>query len=59
VRDLDGDHALDVVAIDSNLQVYTGLARDNLQLRAAFKIPTVPAAPDFFAVRTSVTGAAR
>lgn len=59
VRDLDGDHALDVVAIDSNLQVYTGLARDNLQLRAAFKVPTIPAAPDFFVVRTSVTGAAR
>lgn len=59
VRDLDGDHALDVVAIDSDLQVYTGLARDNLQLRAAIKLPTAPAAPGFAAVRTSVTGAKR
>jgi len=59
VRDLDGDHALDVIAIDADLQVYTGLARDNLQLRAAIKLPTTPAAPGFFVVRTSVTGAAR
>ena len=59
VRDLDGDHALDVVAIDADLQVFTGLARDNLQLRAAIKLPTVPAAPGFIAVRTSVTGAPR
>jgi hypothetical protein len=59
VRDLDGDHALDVVAIDANLQVYTSLAKDNLVLRAPFKIPTIPAAPGFFAVRTSVTGVKR
>jgi hypothetical protein len=59
VRDLDGDHALDVVAIDADLQVYTGLAKDNLQLRAAIKLPTTPAAPGFVAVRTSVTGAKR
>lgn len=44
VRDLDGDHALDVIAIDGDLQVYTRLAADNLQLRAALKIPTTPAA---------------
>jgi len=59
VRDLDGDHALDVIAIDGDLQVYTGLAADNLQLRAAIKIPTAPAAPGFTVVRTSVTGAPR
>ncbi|HEX4416665.1 MAG TPA: hypothetical protein VH165_02145 [Kofleriaceae bacterium] len=59
VRDLDGDHALDVVAIDANLQIYTGLAKDNLTLRAATKLATTPAMPDFITVRTSVTGAAR
>jgi hypothetical protein len=59
VRDLDGDHALDVIAIDGDLQVYTGLAADNLQLRAAIKLPTTPANPGFFAVRTSVSGAPR
>ena len=59
VRDLDGDHKLDVIAIDADLQVFTGLAKDNLQLRAALKIPTMPAAPAFAAVRTSVTGAPR
>lgn len=58
VRDLDGDHALDVIAIDADLQVFTGLAKDNMVLRAAFKIPTLPAA-GFVAVRTSVTGAPR
>jgi hypothetical protein len=58
-RDLDGDHALDVIAIDGDLQVYTGLAADNLQLHAAIKIPTTPAAPGFLVVRTSVTGAPR
>ncbi|HEY0991688.1 MAG TPA: hypothetical protein VGD80_31765 [Kofleriaceae bacterium] len=58
VRDLDGDHQLDVIAIDADLQVFTGLAKDNLMLRAAIKIPTAPAAA-FVAVRTSVTGAPR
>jgi len=58
VRDLDGDHALDVVAIDADLQVFNGLAKDNLTLRAAFKIPTAPPAA-FVAVRTSVSGAPR
>lgn len=57
VRDLDGDHALDVIAIDADLQVFTGLAKDNLTLRAAIKIPTTATA--FVAVRTSVTGAPR
>jgi hypothetical protein len=59
VRDLDGDHALDVIAIDADLQVYTALARDDLQLRAALKLPTTPAAPGFLQARTSVTGAPR
>lgn len=59
VRDLDGDHRLDVVAIDGDLQVYTSLASDNLVLHPAIKLPTTPAAPGFLVVRTSVTGAPR
>lgn len=59
IRDLDGDHALDVIAIDADLQVFTALAKDNLTLRAAIKLPTTPAAPAFTAVRTSITGAPR
>jgi len=57
VRDLDGDHALDVIAIDGDLRVFTGLARDNLVLHEAFKVPTAPVAAGFTVVRTSVTGA--
>jgi hypothetical protein len=57
VRDLDGDHALDVIAIDADLQVFTGLAKENLMMRAAFKIPTITTA--FVAVRASVTGVPR
>jgi hypothetical protein len=58
-RDLDGDHALDVIAIDADLQLFTGLAKDNLQLRAAFKVPTAAPSPGFLVVRASVTGAPR
>ena len=59
VRDLDGDHQLDVIAIDADLQVYTSLATDNLRLHPAIKLPTTPATPGFFAVRTSISGAPR
>ena len=55
-RDLDGDHQLDVIAIDSELQVYTALG-GQLQLSRAIKLPT--ALPAVFDVRTSVTGAPR
>lgn len=55
-RDLDGDHQLDVIAIDSELQVYTALG-GQLQLTRAIKLPT--ALPAIFDVRTSVTGAPR
>ena len=58
-RDLDGDHQLDVIAIDGDLRVYTSLATDNLVLHPAIKLPTTPAAPGFLVVRTSVTGAPR
>jgi hypothetical protein len=56
VRDLDGDHQLDVIAIDGDLQVFTGLARDGLSLTAAYKLAT---AGGFTTVRTSVSGAPR
>lgn len=61
-RDLDGDHALDVIAIDADLHIYTALARDStdlakLRMRAALQIPTQTT--DFVAVRTSVAGAPR
>lgn len=55
-RDLDGDHQLDVIAIDSELQVYTALG-GQLQLTRAIKLPT--ALPTVFDVRTSVTGVPR
>jgi hypothetical protein len=55
-RDLDGDHQLDVIAIDSELQVYTALG-GQLQLTRAIKLPTALA--PIFEVRTSVTGAPR
>jgi hypothetical protein len=56
-RDLDGDHQLDIIAIDSELQVYTALG-GQLQLTRAIKLPvTLPMA--VFDVRTSVTGAPR
>jgi hypothetical protein len=59
VRDLDGDHALDVIAIDANLQMYTGLAKDGGVLHAAIKLGTTPDDEGFLAVRTSVSGAPR
>ena len=55
-RDLDGDHQLDVIAIDSELQVYTALG-GQLQLSRAIKLPTALAS--IFEVRTSVSGAPR
>ena len=55
-RDLDGDHQLDIIAIDSELQVYTALG-SQLQLTRAIKLPVT--LPTVFEVRTSVTGAPR
>ncbi|HEX7837433.1 MAG TPA: hypothetical protein VF469_08220 [Kofleriaceae bacterium] len=57
VSDLDGDHQLDVIAIDGDLQVYTSLATDSLQMHPAIKLSA--ATPGFLLVRTSVTGAPR
>lgn len=55
-RDLDGDHQLDLIAIDSELQVYTALG-SQLQLTRAIQLPKT--IPTVFEVRTSVTGAPR
>ncbi|HEX3763009.1 MAG TPA: hypothetical protein VHW23_30140 [Kofleriaceae bacterium] len=56
-RDLDGDHQLDVIAIDSELQVYTALG-SQLQLTRAIKLPTTLTLP-VTEVHTSVSGAPR
>jgi hypothetical protein len=56
-RDLDGDHQLDVIAIDSELQVYTALGGE-LQLTRAIKLPTALTLP-IAEVHTSVSGAPR
>ena len=61
-RDLDGDHALDVIAIDADLHVYTALASDSadlakLKLHSALAVPTPTTG--FVTVRSSVTGAPR
>ena len=53
-RDLDGDHRIDVVAIDHDLGVWHLLA-DGTPLQGPFAIPTTLA--DFTSVRTSVAGA--
>ncbi len=58
VRDLDGDHALDVIAIDARLAIFNALASENYAFGAPVQIPT--ALPNNLAViTTSVTGAVR
>lgn len=57
VRDLDGDHQLDVIAIDANLQVFTGRAAGGLLTLAAVQGP--PVTTTFSEARTSVSGAPR
>jgi len=64
VRDLDGDHALDVIAIDNQLKVFVAFGGDGdgLDLHEVLTIPTpIPkvsgTAVGFYAVRTSVSGA--
>jgi hypothetical protein len=56
VRDLDGDHKLDIIAIDSNLQVYTAFGSQP-KLNPVIQLPMT--IPSVFEVRTSVTGAPR
>lgn len=53
VRDLDGDRALDAVAIDAELRVYTALAADGLVFRTS---PPLAPGEDFNIVDVSVAG---
>lgn len=55
-RDLDHDHAIDLIAIDARLQIYVAKASNGFQFGGPTAIPT--AFPNtFFSVDTSVTGA--
>ncbi|HEX5059949.1 MAG TPA: hypothetical protein VFV99_11350 [Kofleriaceae bacterium] len=55
-RDVDGDHALDLIAIDAKLQIFVAKAANGYQWGGATSIPT--AFPNtFFSVDVSVTGA--
>jgi hypothetical protein len=56
-RDLDGDHKLDIIAIDSDLQVYTASGSEP-RLNPVIKL-TLPMPMTVFELRTSVTGAPR
>jgi len=55
-RDLDGDHRLDLVAIDARLRIYSALAANNFAWSAATQIPT-PSTGTFYSVNVSVSGA--
>jgi hypothetical protein len=56
-RDLDGDGKLDVVAIDAELRLFVGFAKDGLATLTETK--PIATATSFVAVHTSVTGAPR
>jgi hypothetical protein len=57
VRDLDGDHALDIVAIDSSLDLYVALSSRGMTF--VEQKPITPVTTGFTSVRTSVSGAPR
>jgi hypothetical protein len=62
VRDFDGDHALDVLAIDQQLDFYVALSRADASLThfvelSPFAGTLVPPANGFATVRVSATGA--
>jgi hypothetical protein len=57
-RDLDGDHLLDLVAIDARLRIYTAFAANNFAWNAPVSIPTTVTGT-FFSVNASVSGAPR
>lgn len=57
-RDLDGDHQLDLVALDAKLQLYTALARTNLVFGPPVQVPVVQNNV-WVNVQTSVAGAPR
>ena len=59
-RDLDGDHLLDIIAIDSSLEVYVGLTTvDPTLSRLVHQHPISTPTIGFTAVRASVSGAPR
>ena len=58
VRDLDGDHALDLVAIDAKLRVYVALAATGFTWSAPTQIET-PLPASFATIDVSVAGAPR
>ena len=57
-RDLDGDHLLDLVAIDARLRIYTALAANSFAWSAPTSIPTTVTST-FYSVNVSVSGAPR
>lgn len=57
-RDLDGDHQLDLVAIDAKLQLYTALASANYVFGAPVQVPVIQNNV-WVNVQTSVAGAPR
>jgi hypothetical protein len=59
VRDLDGDHALDLIALDARLNLYHSLARTSFsEWVGPIAIPTALGNPEgFISIQTSVSGA--
>jgi hypothetical protein len=57
-RDLDGDHELDLVAIDARLRIYSALAANDFAWSTATAIPTTTIGT-FTSVNVSVSGAPR
>ncbi len=60
VRDLDGDHHLDVVAIDGLLRLFVGMAKpDGSIAKLVETTPLIGIATEYSNVRVSVSGAVR
>jgi hypothetical protein len=58
VRDLDGDHALDIVAIDARLNLYHAFAKTGFQFVGPTVINTALGNPEgFISINVSVSGA--
>jgi hypothetical protein len=55
-RDLDADHALDIIAIDAKLRVYTALAKDGYAFGTATNLVT-PLPTVYTSIDISVSGA--
>jgi hypothetical protein len=55
-RDIDGDHVLDLIAIDAKLQLYIAKAMNGYQWGGATGVPTAFPNP-FFSIDVSVSGA--